>query len=247
MNSQILTALIIPSYKETLALPELLQELKGGLTDHDAILIMDDSPINTFEQIRQKCLESTKDSNIFLVFDNSASKTGRGAAVRRGMEMALSRFPNVERVLECDADGSHRPVDILKIKNSDSKADLLVGSRYLALSKIEGWPLGRRVFSWLLNQFVPRLIRVNLCDITNGLRRYSKSAVMTILSEEQKNTGFIYLSEQAMLISRASLVVSEEPIIFVDRTLGISTVTWREVSNSLYGISRLVLQIAKYK
>jgi dolichol-phosphate mannosyltransferase len=241
MNNQISTVLIIPSYNETLALPQLLHELKAGLTGNDAVIIMDDSPPQTFDEIRRNCLESTKDSKFFLLFDNSGSKSGRGAAVRRGMEVALSEFPIVEKILECDADGSHRAVDILKIKNSMSKADLLVGSRYLTSSRIVGWPFSRRVFSWLLNQSVPKLTGVNLHDITNGLRRYSKSAVVKILSEKQKNKGFIYLSEQAILISKANMVLSEEPIIFVDRTLGISTVTWREISDSLHGIIKLVL------
>jgi dolichol-phosphate mannosyltransferase len=245
MNNQISVVLIIPSYNETLALPGLLCELKEGLTEHDAVIIMDDSPPIIFEEIKQKCLRATQGSKFVLMFDNSGSKSGRGAAVRRGMEVALTQFPIVEKILECDADGSHRSVDILKLKNSESTSDLLVGSRYLSTSKIVGWPLGRRIFSWFLNQSIPKLTRVNLHDITNGLRRYSKNAVTKVLSEKQKNKGFIYLSEQAILISRAGMVLSEEPIIFIDRTLGKSTVTWREISGSLYGIFRLVLSNRK--
>jgi dolichol-phosphate mannosyltransferase len=241
MNASISTVIIIPSYNEILALPELLRELKSGLTHQDAVIVMDDSPKEISKNIERKCLEAIKNSEVVFRFDNSGLKSGRGAAVRRGMDIALSEFPKLERILECDADGSHRPEDILKIKNSLSRADLLVGSRYLKSSKIVGWPLSRRVFSWFLNKSIPRLTGVYLNDITNGLRRYSKTAVDKILSEVQVNKGFIYLSEQAILISRASMLISEEPIIFVDRTLGKSTVTWREISNSLLGIVRLVL------
>lgn len=241
MKSDISTVLIIPSYKETLALPALLHDLATGLTGQDAVIVMDDSPTQIFEDIRHRCLASTKGSNCLLMFVNSEGKSGRGAAVRRGMAIALTEFPSVKNVLECDGDGSHRSVDILKIKNSASNADLLVGSRYLKSSEIVGWPLSRRAFSWLLNYLIPKLAKVNLHDITNGLRRYSKIAVLKILSQKQENKGFIYLSEQAILISRAGLSLSEESITFVDRTLGNSTVTWREVSNSLYGILKLLL------
>ena len=241
MNNQIVTVLIVPSYNETLALPELLRELKLGLTAQDAVIVMDDSPPETSNEIRRRCFELTQNSNFAFIFDNSGSKSGRGAAVRRGMVVALSEFPNIEKILECDADGSHRPVDILKIKNSLSRADLLVGSRYLSSSKIVGWPVSRRIFSWSLNNTIPRLTGVSLGDITNGLRRYSRGAVAEILSKDQVNKGFIYLSEQAIVISRASMVISEEPITFVDRTLGSSTVTWQEISSSLIGIFKLVL------
>ena len=241
MNAPVSTVIIIPSYKETLALPELLQGLKTELTHRDAVIVMDDSPEEISLEIERKCLEAVKNSEFSFRFNNSGLKSGRGAAVRRGMVIALYEFPEVERILECDADGSHRPEDILKIKTSLSKADLLVGSRYLKSSEIVGWPLSRRIFSWFLNKSIPRLTGVNLRDITNGLRRYSTNAVEVILSEIQINNGFIYLSEQAILISRASLVISEEPIIFVDRTLGSSTVTWREILNSLYGVLILLL------
>jgi dolichol-phosphate mannosyltransferase len=232
--------IIIPSFNETLALPELLRELKEGLSEHVAVIVMDDSSPAIYEEIKEKCMESVQDSNFLLTFNNSGSKSGRGASIRRGMAFALSEFPNVEKILECDADGSHRPTDILKIMNSTSQADLLVGSRYLNSSKIIGWPLSRRVFSWFLNRFIPKFTGVNLHDMTNGLRRYSKAAATKILDEKQINKGFIYLSEQAILIAEAKMILAEEPIVFVDRTLGKSTVTWREISDSLIGIFKLV-------
>jgi dolichol-phosphate mannosyltransferase len=241
MNVLASNVIIIPSYNETLALPELLRELKSGLTDQDALIVMDDSPKEISLEVESKCREAIRNSEFDFKFYNSDLKSGRGAAVRRGMSIALTEFPNVRKILECDADGSHRSEDILKIKNSLSEADLIVGSRYLKSSKIVGWPASRRIFSWSLNKTIPRLTGVNLRDITNGLRRYSKGAVVEILSEDQANKGFIYLSEQAIIISRASMVISEEPITFVDRTLGSSTVTWREVSSSLIGILKLVL------
>lgn len=241
MNENVSTAIIIPSYNETLALPELLREIESRLTSRDAIIVMDDSPTDVSIEIRKKCYDVINSSECEFIFDNSGRKSGRGAAVRRGMSIALNEFPNIQTFLECDADGSHRPEDILKIKDSLNAADLLVGSRYLKTSEIVGWPASRRLFSWFLNKTIPRLTKVHLRDITNGLRRYTKRAVVGILSENQVNKGFIYLSEQAILISKKGLLISEEPIIFVDRTLGKSTVTWREISNSLYGIFKLVL------
>jgi len=245
MNVVASSVIIIPSYNEILALPELLRELKFGLSYRDAVIVMDDSPKEISLEVESKCREAIRNSEFDFKFYNSELKSGRGAAVRRGMSIAISEFPNVTSILECDADGSHRSEDILKIKNSSSKADLIVGSRYLKSSKIEGWPVSRRIFSWTLNKTIPRLAKVNLKDITNGLRRYSIVAVEEILSEVQVNNGFIYLSEQAIVVSRARMVLSEEPITFVDRTLGSSTVTWREVISSLVGISKLILASLK--
>jgi dolichol-phosphate mannosyltransferase len=161
------------------------------------------------------------------------------------MIKALNDYPEAKFIVECDADGSHRAIDILKIKNSETVADLLIGSRYLPSSKIIGWPMSRRIFSWILNNSIPRVIFVEVHDITNGLRRYSREAVRQILSNPQMNTGFVYLSEQAVVLKKRGMKISEEPIIFVDRTLGTSTVTWRELTNSLLGIARLVISKQK--
>lgn len=239
MNTNVTNVIVIPSYNETLALPQLLRDLKPGLSSRDAIIIMDDSSKEISKEIKQRCLESVAESDFEFRFETSGTKSGRGAAIRKGMIIALTQFPNVQYLVECDADGSHRPFDILKIKASPSRADLLVGSRYLPSSVIQGWPISRRVFSWILNRIIPRLIRVNLQDITNGLRRYSRIAIEKIVSEPQVNAGFIYLSEQAVHIARAEMKIEEESIIFVDRTLGVSTVTWREILSSIQGVLKL--------
>jgi dolichol-phosphate mannosyltransferase len=238
MNYEILNVIVIPSYNEKYALPKLLEELKSGLSIIDAIVVMDDSPRENSIEIEKACREILQ--NLEFRFENSTIKSGRGAAVRRGMAFAISEYPNVQNVLECDADGSHRAEDILKIMNSASNCDLLIGSRYLDTSEIVGWPVSRRLFSWILNKIIPRLTGVDVQDITNGLRRYSKNAIIKILSAKQVNSGFIYLSEQAILLTEAGMKIEEEPIVFVDRTLGESTVTWREIVKSLYGIFGLI-------
>jgi dolichol-phosphate mannosyltransferase len=156
------------------------------------------------------------------------------------MEQALTLFPSLEFVVECDADGSHRPVDILRVKESEVEADLLVGSRYLSESKIQGWPLSRRIFSRLLNFIIPRVLQIDIKDITNGLRRYSIDAVNEITAQPPANKGFIYLSEQALVINDQGLQIEELPIVFIDRTQGVSTVTWREIIASMRGVLGLV-------
>ena len=245
MNTKVTSVIIIPSYNETLALPELLAEISIGLTPKDAVIIMDDSTSEISKIIKDKCQKSIEGATFTFYFDNSGSKSGRGAAIRRGMIRALNDYPEAMFIMECDADGSHQAIDILKIKNSDNNADLLIGSRYLPSSEIIGWPMNRRIFSWILNNSIPRVTSVYVDDITNGLRRYSREAVRQILSKPQINTGFVYLSEQAVVLTKRGMKISEEPIIFIERTLGKSTVTWREITNSLLGIMRLVINRQK--
>jgi hypothetical protein len=87
-----------------------------------------------------------------------------------------------------------------------------------------------------LNKTLPRIVNIKITDITNGLRRYSRGAYKAVISTPPINSGFIYLTEQAVLVSKADLLISEVPIVFENRLLGQSTVTWREILNSLKGI-----------
>lgn len=244
MNDKVKNAIIIPSYNEGLALPELLSRIVGDLQASDAILIMDDSAQEIARDIDSKCASLFADYDCNYFFFNHGVKSGRGAAIRRGMKISRDLFPNLEFVMECDADGSHQPKDILRVKNSDSSMDLVIGSRYLPNSSIFGWPLGRRIFSFALNKTIPKLFGINISDITNGLRRYSITAVDAILSQTQKNHGFIYLSEQAIIVNSSKLRINEFPIDFIDRTVGESTVSWREVTSSIKGIIGL---LAKFR
>ncbi len=225
----------------------MLLQLQKNLLKSDAVMIMDDSPKPICNEIDRLCSHAMNSSPASYYFVNHQGKSGRGSAIRRGMENALNLFPNLEYMVECDADGSHRPEDILRIKNSDDQSDMLVGSRYLPSSKIVGWPLSRRIFSRILNFAIPKILDVPLADITNGLRRYTIRAGREILSEQQTNSGFIYLSEQAQIVKSRNLQIAELPIMFIDRTEGTSTVTWREISASIRGILGLMERSPKQK
>jgi dolichol-phosphate mannosyltransferase len=236
MTREITHAIIIPSYNEQEALPSLLKKLVLGLSAKDSIIVVDDSETTVSQRINELCLEILDSASCHFSFVATGSKGGRGAAVRKGMIFADNTFPNLQFVLECDADESHRAEDILKILRLTSNSDLVIGSRYMKESAIRGWPISRRIFSFFLNVTIPRIVGIKITDITNGLRRYSRSAYKTVICTTPINAGFIYLTEQAVLVSDANLSISEVPITFENRVLGQSTVTSKEILDSLKGI-----------
>jgi dolichol-phosphate mannosyltransferase len=238
---EITCAIVIPSLNEKLALPNMLKKLGKLLKENHAVLVMDDSIAREAKYIDFHCQTAMENSEALYFFYSSGVKSGRGAAVMRGFSVAIETFPNLRYILECDADGSHQPKDIMKIMKSNLDVDLLIGSRYLKLSKISGWSFSRRLFSKLLNLIIPRIMNVPVYDITNGLRKYSIPAIHIIMRTPQKNKGFIFLSEQAELLNRNNLKIKELPIHFIDRTLGKSTVTIKEIFNSLIGLGRILL------
>ena len=240
-NDSIEVIVAIPAFNERETLPIIVKELSLSLSEKDAILILDDSPFQIHAEIQSAVTIAAKNSRCVVFFLHNNGKSGRGAAVRRGMELSVERFPKMKYFIECDADGSHQVTDIIKLKSSEIVCDLLVGSRYLRESRIIGWPISRRVFSKILNSAIPFVLNVPIKDITNGLRRYTPQALRQILLQEPINKGFTYLSEQAFLVHSSQLKLAEIPIIFVERVAGRSTVTWKEILASLRGILYLLL------
>jgi dolichol-phosphate mannosyltransferase len=230
----------IPSYNEVTSLPILIKKLSLFLNSEDAVLILDDSPPDNQGKIQSLVTNSFSDSKGMLLFLNSDKKLGRGLAVRRGMQLCKINFPNFKYFIECDADGSHQVLDIVKLRDHESKADLLIGSRYLPESQIIGWSMQRKIFSRLLNFIIPKLLQIPVKDITNGLRRYSPRTIDYILMFNPINTGFTYLSEQILIVHAKGLSILELPIIFIDRVSGKSTVTYKEIVNSIKGILLLL-------
>jgi len=244
-ESIIKVVIAIPSFNEISALPTLIQKLAPLLASSDAILVLDDSPLEIHKEIRSSINEDSTNFTCSILFSHYDGKSGRGAAVRRGMVISRKQFPRLRYFIECDADGSHQVDDIIKMKDLQMNCDLLIGSRYLKQSKILGWPITRRIFSRILNKIIPFLLNIPIKDITNGLRRYTPEAIDKILSREPINKGFIYLSEQAYLLSQSRFIIAETPITFIERVSGNSTVTWKEIVDSLIGIFKLVLLKSK--
>jgi len=235
------TVIVIASYNEITALPILISKISPSLNQNQVIVVADDSSITVREELIRKCNLEFKSNSSKLDFSFATRKSGRGAAIYRGIKFAIETYGTFDQYIECDSDGSHRAEDIVRILKMESKADLLIGSRYLSESEIIGWPLSRTIFSKLLNLTIPKLLMVQCKDITNGLRRYSNQAISVLLDNAPKNDGFIYLSEQAQLISRAKLTIEETPIIFENRIAGESTVGIKEILDSITGVFKLLI------
>ena len=228
---------MVAAFKEFENLYDLLKKLDLLLPMNVSIVIADDTGVDTEERISDIVSAALgRERNWLITFENK--KSGRGSAVLRGFLAANEFFSKLEFYAECDADGSHQPMDIAKIILYPP-CDFLIGSRYLKESRIEGWPISRRVASKLLNSLIPIALDLKSTDVTNGLRRYSRIATQIILNHSQKNTGFIFLSEQALLLSNHGINPKEEPITFVNRIYGESSVGIIEIIDSVKGVFTL--------
>ena len=145
-----------------------------------------------------------------------------------------------------DADLSHDTNEIINNVNFflNEKADLLISSRYLKNSKIVNWPIKRKILSFFANNLAQYILKVPVSDYTNGFRIYSNKAAKHVVTKCGKvGDGFIILSEILVQLYYNNFKIKEIESTFVNRVRGDSSVTFKEIFNSIIGL----IQIFKLK
>ena len=224
--------IVIPTYNEKKNIKILIIKILKNFNNIE-IIIVDDSPDQEIKKILSEF------NTVFYI--HREKKLGRGSAVLKGMNYALEKN-DFTHLIEMDADLSHNPEEIEKNLNfiTENNVDLLISSRYLKESKIINWPLKRKVLSFFANLLAKFFLKVPVKDYTNGFRIYSKNAVRHVVKEcGQVGDGFIILSEIFVQLYYNNFKVSYMPTIFVDRVMGKSNVTLKEILNSLLGLSKV--------
>jgi glycosyltransferase involved in cell wall biosynthesis len=227
--------IVLPSYNESENILALISALLENDPTHRVCVVDDSSPDGTSPLVA-KAIEGTPGWTKRVHLITRTKKDGRGGAVRDGFAWGLESADAFEAFVEMDCDFSHEPSAIPRgLELLAQGNDLVIGARYPS-GTIIGWPLRRRVFSFLANQLARRLIEPAVADYTNGFRFYSPRAVRALVARPQRHKGYIYLSESLSYLLRDGMSVASFPIRFRNRDRGVSNTSLSEIRSALYGI-----------
>lgn len=230
--------IILPTYNESENISILLSRIYK-LSPLIHVIIIDDSSKNEQEKIKHIV---QKYGNVQLI--TRTKKSGRGSAVFYGFAQSIKK-KSFQFFIEMDTDLAHDPREIPKFFEAYEKthAGLLIGSRYLAKSKIVKWTLRRLLLSKMINRMLNFWLGLSLHDYTNGFRMYHRSAIEHLLQVGVKETNFVALSESAYKIKKAGFTVCEVPITFTDRKHGASTVGTIELLQCFISLVRIRIRL----
>jgi dolichol-phosphate mannosyltransferase len=227
------TAIIIPCYNEEENICRLIKSIKKEIDAY--IIIVDDSDNNLTKKLVSKKKK--------VYYFKRQGKLGRGSAILFGLKKAI-KFKKVNLFIEMDADLSHSPAELSVNINyfKKKKLDLLVASRYLKGSQIINWPISRRIFSLISNFLAKILLGIPVSDYTNGFRIYSKkSADLIIANAGRIGDGFIILSEILLILHNNRFKIGEIKSKFINRTRGESSINFKLIKESFFGLIKLYL------
>lgn len=225
------TLVVLPTYEEAENITPLIHGLREALPLATIVVIDDGSPDGTAEIVDEL---ARSDSRIVLL--RRSGKLGLGTAHRLGFEYAVRN--GFRTVLTMDADLSHRPVDAPRLvaRSRQPGVDVAVGSRYMPGGHIEGWPASRRALSYCANKLLRASLGATVRDCTGAFRAYDVAFVRTLPLDELANTGYSAIPEQLLVAMQQGGTLVEEPITFVERQMGATKLTKRELGNSLLNV-----------
>ena len=224
--------IITPTYNEIENIENFLIEIsKTGI---DILVIDDNSPDGTYDIVKKFQKNSQK---IHLIHRDS--KQGLGSAYREGFSWFLEN--DFTHCIEMDVDFSHRIEDLNNMVNKINNFDLIIGSRYIKGGGSSGWDYKRKKLSLFANKFAKLILNSGINDMTSGFRIFSKNALIKIDFKSLKTNGYGFQIETAFLAKKNNLTVKEVPIIFEERRLGESKMSYSIVLEAVFLLFKLCL------
>ncbi|HSB38615.1 MAG TPA: polyprenol monophosphomannose synthase [Gaiellaceae bacterium] len=202
----------LPTYNER----ENLERMLRALADKgvEVLVIDDNSPDGTGRLADRLAAELG-----FVSVLHRELKEGLGPAYLAGFRHALAR-PEVELVLEMDADFSHDPADVPRLLEAARTADVVLGSRYVDGGSIANWGRVRRFVSAGGSLYARVLLGVGVHDLTGGFKCIRREVLETLDLGAIASRGYAFQIETTYHALRAGFRVAEVPIRFVDRERG---------------------------
>lgn len=212
---------IIPTYNERENIEPLIDLVLSVRPTVHVVVVDDESPDGTGTIVSGR---AAKDDRIHLL--PMHGRVGYGRAVLAGFQFALDRgYP---RVVSMDADFSHDPKYMPEMLAAlESGAHLVVGSRYTNGVSVVNWPLRRLFLSVCANQYVRTITGLPLSDCTSGYRGISREVLAAIDFKTIKSNGYSFISEVNYRAHVRGFKLKEVPIIFVERRLGGSKMSFK--------------------
>jgi len=223
---------IIPTYNEIENIEAIIRKVMSLEEDFDVLVIDDGSPDGTALKIKE--LQYEYPANLHL--EERRGKLGLGTAYIHGFRWALER--GYQFIYEMDADFSHNPEDLVRLFKACKidGFDVAVGSRYIKGVNVVNWPIGRVLMSYFAGVYVRFITGMKIMDPTAGFICYRREVLQTIPLDKITFIGYAFQIEMKFNAVLFKFNITEVPIIFTDRTKGVSKMSTKIFREAVLGV-----------
>jgi dolichol-phosphate mannosyltransferase len=230
--------LILPTYNEAENIEAILTAAGDVLAAANdgtyKILVVDDGSPDGTGDIADRLSAEREQVEVL----HRTEKNGIGPAYLAGFRHALDN--GAAYVMEMDSDFSHDPADLARLLAAvTSGADLALGSRYVPGGGVVDWGLLRRFISEGGSTYARWVLGLHVRDLTGGFKCFRREVLEAIHFDSVRSQGYAFQVELTYRAVRAGFQVVEVPIVFKDRELGQSKMSWRIAAEAMWLVPRL--------
>lgn len=227
---------IIPTYNEKENIAQIIKAVMD-LGDNFEILVVDDSSPDGTAKIVEN-LQAQYNGALHITVRKI--KNGLGKAYIHGFRWALDN--GYDYIFEMDADFSHNPKDLPRLYQACLQADMTIGSRYSKGVNVVNWPMSRVLLSYFASKYVRFVLGIPVHDTTAGFVCFSRRVLEGIGIDNVKLKGYGFQVEMKYRAYKKGFVIKEVPIIFTDRTQGVSKMNGGIIKEAVFGVLNLKLK-----
>ena len=227
--------IVIPTYNEQENISRMIKRIFSLSMPNINLLIVDDSSPDGTHTTVTKFKELYPKLHLII----RQQKDGLGQAYQTGFAHALKQ--GASSIVQMDADFSHDPNDIPKLLTALEDHDLILGSRYCNGISVVNWPLKRLLISMAGNIYAGAITGLPYKDSTGGYRAWRKSALEKIDFSTINADGYGFQIATIYRAWRQKMSIKEVPIIFTERHIGQSKMTYSIIWEAIWLVWRLRL------
>lgn len=223
---------IIPAFNESETIADVVESVRTQTPGYDVLVVDDGSSDDTAAIARRA------GANLIQLPYNM----GIGSTVQTGYRYALQEGYDI--AVQCDADGQHPVHQIKRIVAAveEGKADLVIGSRYVADSDYRP-SFSRRVGKSLLSRLVNSVTGGGITDTTSGFRAMNRD-VIGLFAQYYPDD---YPEAEALVtVYKSGLKAVEVPVDMLQRQGGVSSISPRRAAYYIVKVS-LAIFIGVFK
>lgn len=227
---------IIPTYNERENIEKMVRKVMSLEEKDFNLLIVDDgSPDGTGAIVK----DLMKDFPNRLFLEERKGKLGLGTAYIHGFKWSLAR--NYDYIFEMDCDFSHDPNDLPRLYDTCAKdgADVAIGSRYINGVTVINWPIGRVIMSYYASAYVRFVTGMTIRDTTAGFVCFKRKVLETLDLDKITFMGYAFQIEMKFTAWKHGFNLMEIPIIFKDRTEGVSKMSSKIFKEAFIGVLQM--------
>ena len=227
-------SIIVPTYNESQNIIDVLKSITKNIPvgfSAETIVVDDNSPDGTGKIVDDYISNFPKFTEHATSIIHRPTKNGLSSAILSGIQNAKA-----DTIIVMDSDFSHPPQIIPKIIETfkQYQCDLVVVSRYITGSNIQGWTIKRKFTSKIATLIAKRGLGVKTKDPMSGFFAFKKNIIREINFDA---LGYKFLLE--LLVKTKGINIQEIPYVFENRKFGSSKLGGKTVLDYIKSVWKL--------